>query len=46
MRTIRHSLRSILRSPLRTGLLVAVLAVSVGLTLIMITGRVWGPERR
>ena len=37
MRTIRHGLRSILRSPLRTGLLVAVLAVSVGLTLIMIT---------
>ena len=37
MRTIRRSLRSIIRSPLRTGLLVAVLAVSVGLTLVMIT---------
>ncbi len=37
MRTIKHGLRTLLRSPLRTGLLVAVLAVSVGLTLIMIT---------
>lgn len=37
MKTIRRALRTILRSPLRTGLLVAVLAVSVGLTLIMIT---------
>ncbi len=37
MRTIRRGLRTILRNPLRTGLLVAVLAVSIGLTLIMIT---------
>lgn len=37
MKTIRRALRTILRSPLRTGLLVAVLAVSIGLTLIMIT---------
>ena len=37
MRTIRRAFRTLLRSPLRTGLLIAVLAVSVGLTLIMIT---------
>ena len=37
MRTIRRGLRTILRNPLRTGLLVAVLAVSIALTLIMIT---------
>ena len=37
MKTIRRALRTILRNPLRTGLLVAVLAVSIGLTLIMIT---------
>lgn len=37
MKTTRRALRTILRSPLRTGLLVAVLAVSIGLTLIMIT---------
>ena len=37
MKTIRRALRTILRNPLRTSLLVAVLAVSIGLTLIMIT---------
>ena len=37
MRTIRRAFRTLLRSPLRTGLLIAVLAVSMGLTLIMIT---------
>ncbi|OGO50973.1 MAG: hypothetical protein A2148_03040 [Chloroflexi bacterium RBG_16_68_14] len=37
MRTIIRGLRNVYRSPLRTGLLVAVLAVSVGLALIMIT---------
>ncbi|MCH8921305.1 MAG: ABC transporter permease [Chloroflexi bacterium] len=37
MKTIRRAFRTILRNPLRTGLLVAVLAVSMGLTLIMIT---------
>jgi ABC-type antimicrobial peptide transport system permease subunit len=37
MRTVARALRAVIRSPLRTGLLVAVLAVSVGLTLIMIT---------
>jgi putative ABC transport system permease protein len=37
VKTVRRALRTILRSPLRTGLLVAVLAVSIGLTLIMIT---------
>lgn len=37
MRTIRRGLRSILRSPLRTGLLVSILAASIGLTAIMIT---------
>lgn len=37
MKTIRRAFRTILRSPLRAGLLVAVLAVSIGLTLIMIT---------
>ncbi len=37
MNTIRRALRTILRNPLRTGLLLAVLAVSIGLTLIMIT---------
>ncbi len=37
MKTIRRGLRTIVRNPLRTGLLVAVLAVSIGLTLIMIT---------
>jgi putative ABC transport system permease protein len=37
MKTVRRALRTILRNPLRTGLLVAVLAVSIGLTLIMIT---------
>ena len=37
MKTIRRGLRTIPRNPLRTGLLVAVLAVSIALTLIMIT---------
>ncbi len=37
MRTVRRALRAVIRSPLRASLLVAVLAVSVGLTLIMIT---------
>lgn len=37
MKTIRRAFRTILRSPLRTGLLVAVLTVSIGLTLIMVT---------
>ena len=37
MSTIRRAFRTLLRSPLRTSLLIAVLAVSVGLTLIMIT---------
>lgn len=37
MKTIRRAFRTIIRSPLRIGLLVAVLAVSIGLTLIMIT---------
>lgn len=37
MKTVGRALRAVVRSPLRTGLLVAVLAVSVGLTLIMIT---------
>ena len=37
MKTMRRGLRTILCNPLRTGLLVAVLAVSVGLALIMIT---------
>lgn len=37
MRTLRRGLRAIVRSPLRTLLLVAILAVSIGLTLIMIT---------
>ena len=39
MRTIRHSLRSILRSPLRTGLLVAVLAARADIILEMSDGR-------
>ena len=37
MGTIKRAFRTITRSPLRTGLLVAVLAVSLALTLIMIT---------
>ncbi len=37
MRTLRRGFRTILRSPLRTMLLVSILAVSIGLTLIMIT---------
>ena len=37
MKTVRRAFRTLVRSPLRTGLLIAVLAVSVGLTLIMIT---------
>lgn len=37
MRTIKRGLRALMRSPLRAGLLVGVLGVSVGLTLIMIT---------
>ncbi len=37
MKTIGRAFRTILRNPLRTGLLVAVLAVSMELTLIMIT---------
>jgi len=37
VKTTRRALRTIIRSPLRTGLLVAVLMVSIGLTLIMIT---------
>jgi putative ABC transport system permease protein len=37
VKTTRRAFRTILRSPLRTGLLVAVLAVSIGLTLIMVT---------
>jgi putative ABC transport system permease protein len=37
VKTTRRAFRTILRSPLRTGLLIAVLAVSIGLTLIMVT---------
>lgn len=37
MKTIRRAVRALLRSPLRAGLLVAVLAVAMGLSLIMIT---------
>jgi putative ABC transport system permease protein len=37
MITIFHSARALVRSPLRGGLLVGVLAVSIGLALIMIT---------
>lgn len=37
MRTIRRALKALIRSPLRGGLLVGVLAVSIGLALIMIT---------
>jgi putative ABC transport system permease protein len=37
MRTIRRALQALLRSPLRAGLLVGVLGVSIGLALIMIT---------
>ncbi len=37
MRTLRRGFRTIVRSPLRTLLLVSILAVSIGLTLIMIT---------
>ncbi len=37
MRTITRAITALIRSPLRAGLLVGVLAVSVGLTLIMIT---------
>ncbi len=37
MRTIKRSVRSLLRSPLRAALMVGVLAVSIGLALIMIT---------
>lgn len=37
MRTIIRGLRNVYRSPLRAGLMVAVLAVSIGLTLIMLT---------
>ena len=34
---VRRSIRSLLRSPLRTGAIVAILAVSIGLALIMVT---------
>jgi len=37
MSTASRALRALLRSPLRTGLVAAVLAISVGLALIMIT---------
>lgn len=37
MRTLLRGLRTLVRSPLRTLLLTAILAVSIGLTLIMIT---------
>ena len=37
MKTAARGVRALVRSPLRSSLLVAVLAVSVGLTLIMIT---------
>ncbi len=37
MGTITRSVRAVIRSPLRAGLLVGVLAVSIGLVLIMIT---------
>ena len=37
MTTVRHAVRALVRSPLRSVLVIAVLAVSVGLTLIMIT---------
>jgi putative ABC transport system permease protein len=37
MRTIKRSVRTLIRSPLRAALMVGVLAVSIGLALIMIT---------
>jgi hypothetical protein len=37
MRTIIHGTKALIRNPLRGGLLVGVLAVSIGLALIMIT---------
>src|SRR6266851_8798342 len=37
MRTIKRSVRALIRSPLRAALMVGVLAVSIGLALIMIT---------
>ena len=37
MGTVRRTLVNLLRSPLRTGALVAILAVSIGLALIMLT---------
>lgn len=37
MKTVRRAVHTLLRSPLRSAILVAVLAVSLGLTLIMIT---------
>jgi putative ABC transport system permease protein len=37
MSAVRRSLRNLIRSPLRTGGIVAILAVSIGLALIMVT---------
>jgi putative ABC transport system permease protein len=37
MGVVRRSIRNLLRSPLRTGAIVAILAVSIGLALIMVT---------
>src|ERR1700687_2663700 len=37
MRTVKRSVRALIRSPMRASLMVGVLAVSIGLALIMIT---------
>jgi putative ABC transport system permease protein len=37
MGAVRRSIRNLIRSPLRTGAIVAILAVSIGLALIMVT---------
>lgn len=37
MSVVRRSIRNLIRSPLRTGAIVAILAVSIGLALIMVT---------
>jgi putative ABC transport system permease protein len=37
MGTVRRSLRNLIRSPLRTGAIVTILSVSIGLALIMVT---------
>jgi putative ABC transport system permease protein len=37
MGVVRRSIRNLLRSPLRTGAILAILAVSIGLALIMVT---------